>query len=184
MLAHESLARVVVVGTSCSGKSTFARELARRLDSRYVELDELYWAPEWTPNPQTEFLRLTDAATTGPRWVVDGNYGAVRELVWPRATSIIWLNFSLPTVFGRALWRTVRRSLLREALFAGNRETFRRAFLSRDSILLWVLTSYGPRRHNYPSLRAEGRYPNAGWVELHRPAEASAFLHGVGGEGH
>jgi len=84
----------------------------------------------------------------------------------------------------RRIMRTIRRVITREPLWGGNRESIRMSFFSRDSILLWVLTSYGPRRHNYPSLRAEGRYPNAGWVELHRPAEASAFLHGVGGEGH
>jgi adenylate kinase family enzyme len=37
------MARVVVIGTSCVGKTTFARSLARVLSFPHVELDALYW---------------------------------------------------------------------------------------------------------------------------------------------
>ncbi|MPZ15785.1 MAG: hypothetical protein GEU73_15410 [Chloroflexi bacterium] len=51
-----NLTRVVVVGTSCAGKTTLARRLARILASEHVELDSLYWGPEWTPRP--DFIQL------------------------------------------------------------------------------------------------------------------------------
>jgi hypothetical protein len=54
--------RINVVGTSCSGKATMARELAARLALPHVEFDALFWGPEWTPVPGEMFRqRLTDA---------------------------------------------------------------------------------------------------------------------------
>jgi len=173
----QHLTRVVVVGSSCSGKTTFARELAAILDSPHVELDALHWGPGWVPKPESEFARLTEVATAAPRWVVDGNYRIVREIVWPRATSIVWLNLDLATVFARAIRRTVRRSISGEELFAGNRESLGRAFLSRESILLWVLQTHGPRRREFQSLKHGAQ--DHRWIEFRRQSEASAFLQGI-----
>jgi len=173
----QHLTRVVVVGSSCSGKTTFARELAAILDSPHVELDALHWGPGWVPKPESEFARLTEVATAAPRWVVDGNYRIVREIVWPRATSIVWLNLDLATVFTRAIRRTVRRSISGEELFAGNRESLGRAFLSRESILLWVLQTHGPRRREFQSLKHGAQ--DHRWIEFRRQSEASAFLQGI-----
>lgn len=85
-----SLQRVVVVGMSGAGKSTVARRLALALGAPHVELDALFWGPEWEPRMPADFRRDVDAAAGGGRWIVDGNYGSVRHLVWPRATAIVW----------------------------------------------------------------------------------------------
>jgi len=170
----QHLTRVVVVGSSCSGKTTFARELAAILGAPHVELDALHWGPGWVPKPESEFARLTDAATATPRWVVDGNYRVVREIVWPRATSIVWLNLAFATVFARAFRRTMRRSLAGEELYAGNRESLGRAFLSRESILLWVLQTYSRRRREFRALKQDAQ--DLRWFEFRRQSEASAFL--------
>ncbi|TME62901.1 MAG: AAA family ATPase, partial [Chloroflexi bacterium] len=47
--------RISVVGTTGSGKTTFARELARRLGVPHVELDALAWGPNWTLVPVEVF---------------------------------------------------------------------------------------------------------------------------------
>ncbi len=44
-------------GTSGSGKSTFARELASRLELRYVELDALHHGPNWSEPTDESFAR-------------------------------------------------------------------------------------------------------------------------------
>ena len=71
------------------------------------------------------------------------------------------------------------RSVSQAPLYAGNRESLRRAFLSRDSILLWVLTTYGEFRRRYAELRASASYPELAWFELKRPADVTAFLGNV-----
>ena len=52
------LKRVVVIGTSCSGKTTFANHLAKALGQKAIQLDALYWLPEWRPRPEHEFKQL------------------------------------------------------------------------------------------------------------------------------
>ena len=112
----------------------------------------------------------------GERWVVDGNYRQTRDVVWPRATAIVWLNFGFPTVFARALRRTLRRVAMQERLFAGNRETLWRTFATRESLLWWVITSYRRRMREFRALRASGAYPALAWYELTRPRETARFL--------
>jgi adenylate kinase family enzyme len=170
------LERVVVIGSSCAGKTTFAIRLARALGSPQTDLDELFWAPNWQAKPLDEFRRLTEQVASCERWVVSGNYSDVRAILWPRATAVIWLNFGLPIVLWRALTRTVRRVATRETLWHGNRESFRRSFLSRESILVWVVSTFHRRRRQFGALQANNPYPNLSWVELERPADAERFV--------
>lgn len=175
-----SAARIVVVGTSAVGKSTFARALAAQARLPYVELDELHWAPGWREKSTPEFARLVDAATKGQSWVVDGNYGVIRDLLWPRANLIVWLNYG----FARTLWRGLRRSLGRlwqgTELWHGNRELWRMTFLSKHSILLWIVTTHARRRREFAALRASGKYAELEWLEFKRPAEADHWLRQLG----
>lgn len=159
------LERVVVVGDSCSGKTVLSRALGARLDHPHIELDQLYWGPRWTPRPLDDFRASVEEAVAGARWIVDGNYHRMIELVWSRATALVWLDYPLPLVLARGLKRSIRRSLRAEPLFAGNRESLRRSFLSHDSLLLWILTSRGPRRRRYCQLLEERRFPR---LEVHR----------------
>ena len=100
---QNTLARVAVVGTSGAGKTTFARSLSRALGTPHVELDALYWGPNWTPVPQEEFRARVASAVRAPTWIIDGNYSPVRDLVWRNATSLVWLNYPFTLVFSRAL---------------------------------------------------------------------------------
>ena len=99
---------------------------------------------ELDPRPRRTLSPAADAATAHHRWVADGNYRAVRDLVWSRADTIIWLDYPLIV----NLWRLTRRNIVRIAtgaeLYHGNRESFRTHFLSRDSLYLWALTKPPP----------------------------------------
>lgn len=173
---QSEMARVLVVGCSGSGKTTFARQLAQQLGAPHIELDALYWLPNWVPRPTDEFRALVAEAVSQEQWVTDGNYRVVRDLVQSHATAIIWLNYTFPTVFGRVLRRTLRRTLTHEELFTGNRESLRRSFLSRDSILWWVITTYKRRRRQYRTLFDQPATGSYARVELRRPAEAQRLL--------
>lgn len=170
------LRRVAVIGTSCSGKTTFAAALAARRQAEHIELDALHWRPNWVEAPLAAFRADVAAAVAAEHWVCDGNYSKVRDLVWGRATMVIWLNYPFPIVAWRALYRTMRRALLREELFSGNRESLKMAFFSRDSILLWVVTTHRRRLEEYPQLFERPEFAHLPIVELARPAQATRFL--------
>jgi adenylate kinase family enzyme len=168
------MARVVVIGTSCAGKTTFARSLARILIFPHIELDALHWLPNWTERSVDEFRTLTAQALSQDCWVIDGNYTI--DLTWSRATTVIWLNYSFPIVLWRALTRTLRRAVTREVLFAGNRESLRMAFLSRESILWWVVTTFHRRRKHYRALFDARTSSHLAYVEFRNPTEAQFLL--------
>jgi len=170
------VSRIVVVGTSSAGKSTFARRLASRLALQCIEMDVLFWGRDWTPKPTQEFLDLVRAATESPGWIADGNYSVARETLWPRAEVVIWLNYSRPRVLWRGLKRTVGRVLSRRELWHGNRESVRRAFLSRESILWWIWTTHERRRRELAALRDGAAYGPLHWIEFTRPAQAERWL--------
>lgn len=168
--------RILIVGTSGAGKSIFARKLAVKMGVPCVDLDQLHWGPNWTPKDSSEFRRLTAEAIAAESWIAEGNYSVVRDLLWPRATTVIWLNYGFTIVLYRSIKCTVRRVWTSEPLWHGNRESFRRSFLSRESILVWMITTFHRRRRSFTELRASGTYPNLTWIEFRCPRDAKRYL--------
>ncbi|KAF0811382.1 hypothetical protein IGB42_04148 [Andreprevotia sp. IGB-42] len=175
--------RFVVVGTSGSGKSIFAAALARAADCPCIELDQLYWGPGWTAVPQEHFERSVLVATSGGRWVADGNYSAVRDVLWARATHIIWLNHGRRTVFSRILWRTISQGLMRKRLPHGNRESLRMAFFSSASVLRWSFTTFASNRIKFSALRQAPAFAHLQWIEITHPNQAADAIRRLGGKG-
>jgi adenylate kinase family enzyme len=167
---------MVMVGTSGSGKTTLARQVAQRLGIAHVELDAVHWGPDWTPAPRDEFRACVAQALAGDAWTTDGNYSAVRELVWGRADTIVWLDYTLPVIMGRVTWRTLQRSVTGQDLWNGNRETLWTAIFSRDSIIWWALSTYRRRRKEYPLLFRQPEYAHLDVVRLRSPSMAKEWL--------
>jgi adenylate kinase family enzyme len=140
------LRRIAIHGTSGSGKSTLARALAKRMGIEHIELDSLWHEPNWKEAELEVFRERVRFAVEGDGWVSDGNYRKVRDLVYPRCDTILWLDYGLPLILWRLTRRILRRGLLREELWHGNRESIYRHLFTRESLYLWVLSSYKRRR--------------------------------------
>lgn len=173
------MTRVVVVGSTGSGKTTLARQLSRLLDAFHVELDALNWEADWTAAPTDVFRQRTKDALKGATWVVDGNYPAVRDLVWPKATTLIWLDYSLRVLMWRLLRRTLRRTLRKEELWNGNRERFSTQFLGRDSLFIWLLRTYWRRRNEFTLALEQPEHYHLEIVILRSPGATSDWLSGL-----
>ena len=153
-----------------------ARRVATILQAPHIELDAIHWLPGWQERDDDEFRELTQAAVAAGRWVVDGNYAMVRDIVWPRATTVVWLNYSFPVVLWRAFRRTLIRSVGRQTIFSENKETIRRSFFSRESILLWVFMTYRLRRNQFQAIFDDRDYPEVEFIELRNQRDADQFL--------
>ena len=175
--------RIVVVGTSGSGKSTLARALAARLGMARLELDAVHHLPGWEPIDDAAFRREVAAfVATHDRWVADGNYEVVRDLLWEPADTVVWLDVDRAVATWRVVRRTARRLVTREPLWNGNREQWRNV-LSSDperSIVRWAWTTHAERRRLYPGLLADPRWQPLQVHRLRTPREVRAFLAGVG----
>lgn len=170
--------RISVVGTSCSGKSTFAAKLATMLGYKHVELDSLHWQAGWVEVSDDVMRSRVRAACEEPQWVIDGNYACVRDLVWGRADMIIWLDYRLSIVLWRSIARTLRRAVTGEPCCNGNRESVLR-LISRNSIVFWVLRTHYLRRRKYPGLLAPFQSVGREIVRIRSPHDAEKWLERV-----
>lgn len=98
--------RVMVIGISGAGKSTFSRALAERTGLPLVHLDREFWQPGWVISKRDVWWPKVTALAAQDAWVLDGNYGSSLHLRLPRADTVVWFDYPRLT----CLWRAVRRS--------------------------------------------------------------------------
>lgn len=168
--------RISVVGTSGSGKTTVAREVAARLDVPFVELDAIHHQAGWRPLPPDEFRARVGEVVAGGAWVVDGNYRVVRDLVWDRATTIVWVDPPRPVVMVQVVGRSVHRAATGRELWNGNRERWR-SWLDDDHPIRWAWSTFDRRRSEYEA-EADRR-----WVRLRSRRQVRRWLASLGGDG-
>ncbi len=172
----ESLKRVVVVGTSGAGKTTLAGDIARLLDAPHVELDALRHGPNWTETPDAIFREKIANALTCQNWVVDGNYSVARDIIWTRATAIIWLDYPFPVTFSRLFRRTMSRYFKRAELWNGNREDLKGILFSKDSLFIWAFKNHWRRRKSMPAAFAQPEYTHLDVLRFRSPRAARKWF--------
>jgi adenylate kinase family enzyme len=165
--------RIAIIGTSCSGKTTLACNISKILHIPHFELDHLYWKENWQTLERELFREKVGKAVQHERWVIDGNFSIVRDLVWTRADTIIWLNYPFDVVFLQALARSIKRIVTKEQLFGNNIESFRQTFLTKNSILYWILYTHWKYKRTYSHLI---RKTNKLTIELRSTRDKNNFL--------
>jgi adenylate kinase family enzyme len=177
-LAAFAYNRVVVLGVTSSGKSTLAAELARRFDLCFIELDALHWEPGWQEAPLEVFRARVEDAVQAERWAVAGNYHVVRDLIWPKAEALIWLDYPFLTVLWQLTRRTFTRWWTRELLWGTNRERLWSHFKlwSDESLFYWLFKTYRRRRREYPLLFAEPEHRHLNVIRLKNPQDTEKWL--------
>jgi adenylate kinase family enzyme len=171
--------RLIVIGTTGSGKSTLAEQLSKRLCLDFIELDAIHWLPNWDHLSDEDFRAQVDKVTRSPGWVIAGNYSVARNVSWPRAEAIIWLDYPLWTIFWRLWRRTWRRWWTKEILWGTNYERLWPQFKiwsAEDSLFHWLFKTYWRRKREYPLLFAQPEYSHLKVIHFQTPKEADAWL--------
>jgi len=173
--------RLVVIGTTSSGKSTLAVQLANRLHMVFIELDALHWEPDWQEAPLEVFRARVEKATQAERWVVAGNYHVVRDLVWPKAEAVIWLDYSLWRIFWQLTRRTFTRWWTQELLWGTNREPLlaHLKIWSKESLYNWLFKTYWRRKREYSMLLSQLEHQHLKLIRFKRPGETEEWLQGI-----
>jgi len=171
--------RVIIIGATGSGKTTFSRALAQKLGCAAQDLDDLHWLPGWQTRETADFQNRVAAFAAGDSWIIAGNYSKTRDILWPRADTVVWLDYPFPLVFWRLLRRSVLRIVDKKKICNGNTETLRQ-FLSTDSIMVWLFKSYWKRKREYTGIMAGGgQYRHIDYIRISSPRAAGAFLDGA-----
>ena len=170
--------RIVIVGTTSSGKSTLAETLANKLNSDFIELDALHWEPNWSEAPLNVFRERVDKATHAAKWVVAGNYRVVRDIVWPKAEAVIWLDYSLWRIFRQLTRRTFTRWWKQELLWGTNYENLwnHLKLWSDESLFHWLFKTYWRRKREYPLLFKLPEHQHLKVIHLKHPKETEKWL--------
>ncbi len=170
------LRRILVIGTTGSGKTTLAKQIARKCGHTHIEADAMRFLPGWQVRPSQEFRALVDEKTNIERWVMDGNYSVLRDMVWPRADTVIWLDYPFHINLWRLTRRTFKRAWTQEDLWAtGNRESFRQQFqLNDESLFYWFFKTYWKRKKDTPLLFAQ--YSHLHVIRFTHPRQIEGWL--------
>lgn len=173
-MSTQNFNRIVIVGSSSSGKTTLARELSELLSQPHQELDFFNWGPNWTEVPKETFRKKVDDFTANEKWIIDGNYGRIQDLTIDRATTVIWLDYSLPLILSRFFRRSIRRTIYKEELWNANKETLKDSMWGKESLLMWILQVYKRNRIRYNDM-VENDNQNK-FVIMKSPKETNRFL--------
>lgn len=177
--------RVLVAGSSGSGKTTVAGLVSGVLGLPHTEIDGLYHGPGWVP--RESFVADVQALVAGPRWVLEWQYRAVRPLLLERADLLVWLDLPRLRVLRQVAARTVRRRLRRTPLWHGNIEAPLWTIVTDDDhIVRWAWREHpravarvraaqaGPHGARLPVVRLRSRAEVRRW--LGGPLAAAAAL--------
>jgi adenylate kinase family enzyme len=173
--------RIAVIGVTGSGKSTLAENLARKFSLDFIELDALYWQPDWKDPPAGLFTSRVEAAVRSQAWAVAGNYREVRPLIWPRAEAVVWLDYPLGIILYRLWVRTWQRWYTRELLWGTNYERLIPQFKiwSKESLFYYAIRSHRTHRRDYPPQFRLPEYSHLKVFHLRSPRETADWLESI-----
>lgn len=170
--------RINIIGTSSSGKSTFAKLLAKKLSIKYIEMDFLFWKKNWEMSSDEDFFRKLNSSTSNDSWILDGNYTRSIPVKWKNVDTVIWIDNSFLLTMYQAITRALKRSLKSKELWqdTGNKESFRRSFFSRESMIIWTLKTFHKNRKKFSSYFTNDNYKHINFIRLRSRKECTNFL--------
>jgi adenylate kinase family enzyme len=165
--------RIAITGPGGSGKTTLAKEVARQLGMRHIEIDALHHGPNWESCGPDVLRERVLAAIEGDGWVTDSTYHSMLgNLIVDRADLLVWLDLPVPLVMWRLLRRTHVRRRDKVVLWncnvePGRRETFR--------YLIWPSFRRAfENRRDFPT-----RYAGIRVEQLRSDADIRRFLQSI-----
>lgn len=166
--------KIIIVGDSCSGKTTLCQNLGKQLGFPYFDLDDFHWLPNWVDRSDEEMIaKVKNEILINERWIVAGNYSRLmKEVTWIEADAIVWLKYSKWICLWRCLKRSLTRSITKEECCNGNYESFYHAFFKwgKENLFVWIYTQHKRNKAKYESWQ-HGKFASKEWLVFESPAD-------------
>jgi adenylate kinase family enzyme len=168
--------RINVIGTSGSGKSTFSKILAKKMNVPYVEMDALHWKANWKESSDEELFNKLKNALSSEKWILDGNYSKTEHIKWKQIQIVIFLDLPFYLVLYRIIKRSLVRGLKRQELWAGNKESISKVLFSKDSMILFTIKNFYKNRKRYSKLSNNFQNSQIKFISLKSRKDINDFL--------
>lgn len=180
MIGIKKYKRINIIGTSGCGKSTISKKLAKLLNYEYIEMDRMFWGPNWKESNYDSFLKKLEKELKKEKWILDGNYKKTIPLKWKYTDLVIWLDYSFLRNFIQSFIRAVKRLIIREVLWSssGNKETFK-SFFSKESIVFHMVKNYYINKKKYNNYTKDSSFSHIKFIKLKNPKEVKGFLNNL-----
>jgi len=118
--------RIAVIGSPGAGKTTFSKKLESKLQIPLYHLDYFYHDSNFSYAADTPAWREKVAELTNrPTWIIDGNYKSTFDIRFPKADTIIYLDYPRSVTLMRAIKRRIQlHGKLRDDMPSNWREKF------------------------------------------------------------
>lgn len=168
--------KIIITGTTCTGKTTLGRKLSKGLSIPQIDLDNFYFLPNWVEKEKEKFVQdVVDEVGGKKEWIVTGSYQTLlKDTIWQQASVIVWLDYPLSLIVRRYLIRTFKRVVFREKCCGENYETLGRTF-SKNSLFLWIFKSYWRRKERMKNWK-QGEFAHKEWIVLTSPKSETKLL--------
>ena len=169
--------KIIITGTSCTGKTTLGQKLVKEISVSQIDLDDLHFLPNWVEKEKDRFVEdVNNQIKDLDGWVVTGSYQSLlKDSVWQEASTIVWLDYPLNLILRRYFIRTWRRVFLKEQCCGDNYETLGRVF-SKESLFLWIFKSYWYRKRRMNDWM-NGIFSHKKWIVLQSPKQEKRLMY-------
>lgn len=151
--------KIVVVGVSAAGKSTFARVLTERTGLPLTHMDSIWWKPGWVEVGEEEATTQLESITARDEWIVEGYIPkTARPFVFERADRILYLDYSGTTAARHYIKRWWKHRKESRPELQGSPEKFSFKFLK----LVWT--------------KGEAKSLNRFLMDVSNPDKITAFI--------
>ncbi|MFZ3231710.1 MAG: adenylate kinase [Pseudobdellovibrio sp.] len=182
LINFSKLKKINIVGTTGTGKSTLSKRLAILLKSKHIEIDQIFWGPNWKKPTNRDFydnLKLSLEATHA--WVLDGNYTKTTALKWAHAETVVWINLTFQQTLWQLCLRTLGRLISQKELWpnTGNKESIYGHLFTKDSIFYWFIKTFKGNQLKFKFEMDSSKWSHIQFIELTSNKEINLFVKAI-----